>query len=83
MVTKVNFSCTYTFFFVPLQREPALGMSAHHRRRVADIIKGVYWRLFWHLEILQNFFTQSMVCLICCMLTTINISAWAFIVYSC
>ena len=24
---------------VPLQREPALGMSAHQRRRVADIIK--------------------------------------------
>ena len=39
MVTKVNFSCTYTFFFVPLQREPALGMFAHQRRRVADIIK--------------------------------------------
>ena len=51
MVTKVNFSCTYTFFFVPLQREPALGMSAHQRRRVADIIKGVYWRLFWLTKI--------------------------------
>ena len=55
MTTKVNFSCTYTFFFVPLHREPALGMSAHQRRRVADIIKGVYWRLFWLPEILQNF----------------------------
>ena len=55
MIIKVNFSCTYTFFFVPLQREPALGMSAHQRRRVADIIKGVYWRLFWYHEILQNF----------------------------
>ena len=32
MTIKVNFSCTYTFFFVPLQREPALGMS--------DIIDG-------------------------------------------
>jgi hypothetical protein len=50
MATKVNFSCTYTFFFVPLHREPALGMSAHQRRRVADIIKGVYWRLFWNNE---------------------------------
>ena len=38
MTIKVNFSCTYTFFFVPLQREPALGMSAHQRRRVADIL---------------------------------------------
>jgi len=55
MTIKVNFSCTYTFFFVPLQREPTLGMSAHQRRRVADIIKGVYWRLFWWFEILQNF----------------------------
>ena len=40
---------------VPLHREPELGMSAHQRRRVADIIKGVYWRLFWWFEILQNF----------------------------
>ena len=39
MTIKVNFSCTYTFFFVPLHREPALGMSAHQRRRVADINK--------------------------------------------
>ena len=38
MAIKVNFFCTYTFFFVPLHREPALGMSAHQRRRVADII---------------------------------------------
>ena len=35
---------------VTLHREPALGMSAHQRRRVADIIKGVYWRLFWSIE---------------------------------
>ena len=33
-----------------MHREPALGMSAHQRRRVADIIKGVYWRLFWNNE---------------------------------
>ena len=39
MAIKVNFFCTYTFFFVPLHHEPALGMSAHQRRRVADIIK--------------------------------------------
>ena len=32
-------------------REPTLGMSAHQRRRVADIIKGVYWRLFWLTKI--------------------------------
>ena len=59
MTIKVNFSCTYTFFFVPLQREPALGMSAHQRRRVADIIKGVYWRLFWSHEIRKISYTQS------------------------
>ena len=59
MTIKVNFSCTYTFFFVPLHREPALGMSAHQRRRVADIIKGVYWRLFWSNEIRKISLTQS------------------------
>ena len=51
MTIKVNFSCTYTFFFVPLHRAPALGMSVHQWRRVADIIKGVYWRLFWLTKI--------------------------------
>ena len=25
-------------------------MSVHRRRREADIIKGVYWRLFWNNE---------------------------------
>ena len=40
-------------------REPALGMSAHQRRRVADIIKGVYWRLFWSHEIRKISYTQS------------------------
>ena len=44
---------------VPLHREPALGMSAHQRRRVADIIKGVYWRLFWSHEIRKISYTQS------------------------
>ena len=44
---------------VPLHREPALGMSAHQRRRVADIIKGVYWRLFWSNEIRKISLTQS------------------------
>ena len=34
-----RYTCTFAFFVVPLQREPALGMSAHQRRRVADIIK--------------------------------------------
>ena len=31
--------CTIQNKFVPLHREPALGMSAHQRRRVADILK--------------------------------------------
>ena len=39
---KCDFSCTSANFVVPLHREPALGMSAHQRRRVADIIKSVY-----------------------------------------
>ena len=39
---KCDFSCTSANFSLPLHREPALGMSAHQRRRVADIIKGVY-----------------------------------------
>ena len=43
--------CKSANFIVPLHCEPALGMSAHQRRRVADIIKGVYWRLFWSVEI--------------------------------
>ena len=34
-----DFSCISANFVVPLHREPAPGMSAHHRRRVADIIK--------------------------------------------
>ena len=59
MTIKVNFSCTYTFFFVPLHREPALGMSAHQRRRVADIIKGVYWRLFWWTKSSKFLHTQN------------------------
>ena len=36
---KVIFICIYPKNVVSLHREPALGMSAHQRRRVADIIK--------------------------------------------
>ena len=39
---KCDFSCISANFIVPLHREPALGMSVHQWRRVADIIKGVY-----------------------------------------
>ena len=56
---KCDFSCTSANFVVPLHREPTLGMSAHQRRRVADIIKGVYWRLFWYSEIRKISPTQS------------------------
>ena len=45
------FIWSYQKNVVYLHREPALGMSAHLRRRVADIIKGVYWRLFWSIGI--------------------------------
>ena len=65
------------------------GMSVHHRRRVADIIKGVYCACFGSLKTgnFRNPKQESgkcpLVCLIRCIFTTINISAWAFIVYSC
>ena len=34
---------------------PRWGCLHINWRREADIIKGVYWRLFWWFEILQNF----------------------------
>ena len=34
-----DFSCSIQNISLPLHREPALEMSAHQRRRVADIIK--------------------------------------------
>ena len=49
-MNSARYTCAFAFFVVPLHREPALGMSAHQRRRVADIIKSVYWRLFWSNE---------------------------------
>ena len=51
--------CKCANFIVPLHREPTLGMSVHQWRRVADIIKGVYWRLFWYSEIRKISPTQS------------------------
>ena len=41
MQKRINgiFIWSYQKNIVPLHREPALGMSAHQRRRVADIIK--------------------------------------------
>ena len=38
-MNNARYTCAFAFFVVPLHREPALGMSAHQRRRVADIIK--------------------------------------------
>ena len=58
-MNSARYTCAFAFFVVPLHREPALGMSAHQRRRVADIIKGVYWRLFWYSEIRKISPTQS------------------------
>ena len=34
-----RYTCTFQNNSLPLHREPALGMSAHQRRRVADINK--------------------------------------------
>ena len=45
--------------FVPLHREPALGMSAHQRRRVADIIKRRLLALVLVCRNPENFVTQS------------------------
>ena len=42
----LHFICSVRIFFVPLHREPAPGMSVHRQRRVADILKGVYYALF-------------------------------------
>ena len=42
MATKVNFSCTYTFFFVPLHREPTSGMSAHQLAEGSRHIKKAF-----------------------------------------
>ena len=36
---RCDFSCTSQNNSLPLHREPTLGMSAHQRRRVADILK--------------------------------------------
>ena len=75
MAIKVNFFCTYTFFFVPLHREPTLGMSAHQRRRVADIIKRRLLALVlvvWNPAKFRNPKQESdkcpLVCLIRCVL---------------
>ena len=59
MAIKVNIFCTYTFFFVPLHREPALGMSAHQRRRVADIINRRLLALVLENRKPETFATQS------------------------
>ena len=48
------FIWSYQKNVVYLHREPALGMSAHQRRRVADIIKGVCWRLLALVLELRN-----------------------------
>ena len=44
MQKRINgiFIWSYQKNIVPLHREPALGMSAHQRRRVADIIKKAF-----------------------------------------
>ncbi len=61
MQIRINgiFIWSYQKNVVYLHREPALGMSAHQRRRVADIIKGVYWRLFWLREIRKISHTRN------------------------
>ena len=61
MRIRINgiFIWSYQKNVVYLHCKPALGMSAHQRRRVADIIKGVYWRLFWNIEIRKISHTQS------------------------
>ena len=43
-----TYSCIYTFFFVILHRKSEQSV-------LQTYYKSVYQRLFWHLEILQNF----------------------------
>ena len=45
IAAKCIFSCTIQKNVLPLHREPAPRGVWHHRWRVADILKGVYWRL--------------------------------------
>ena len=56
---KCDFSCTSANFVVPLHREPTLGMSAHQRRRVADIIKRRLLALVLVDKNLANFHTPK------------------------
>ena len=55
----LHHSCSIQNNSLPLHREPALGMSAHQRRRVADIIKRRLLALVLALRNPENFFTQS------------------------
>jgi hypothetical protein len=52
---KCDFSCISANFIVPLHREPALGMSVHQWRRVADIIKRRLLTLCSDVLKLRNF----------------------------
>ena len=51
----LHFSCSIQNKSLPLHREPALGMSVHHRRRVADIIKKRLLALVLVSRNLENF----------------------------
>ena len=56
---KCDFSCISANFIVPLHREPALGMSVHQWRRVADIIKRRLLALVLENRKPETFATQS------------------------
>ena len=53
------FIWSYQKNVVYLHREPALGMSAHQRRRVANIIKGVISALCLAIRNLVNFIDSN------------------------
>ena len=38
MTIKANFSCTYTFFFVPLQRKAEQSVCRHNKRRLLALV---------------------------------------------
>ena len=69
----LHHSCSIQNNSLPLHREPALGMSAHQRRRVADIIKRrllalvlVVWNPAKFLHPKQESDKCPLVCLIRC-----------------
>ena len=61
MQKRINgiFIWSYQKNIVPLHREPTLGISAHQRRRVADIIKKAFIGACFGITKTGNFHTPE------------------------